>query len=103
MDKKLKKELLNYLQDISYAYEDGCFWKAWNAMHKFLWDQPETDGECYYEIYVEDEAGCSVHDTDWNRIDAMEKADTLKSIYPNAEVGVIEYKEVGVIYKSEEV
>lgn len=38
MDKETKKKLLDYLQQISYAHEDGGFWKAWSEMHKYLYD-----------------------------------------------------------------
>ena len=102
MNKELKKELLNMLQDISYGHDDGSFWKAWSTMHKFLWEMPEEDEDNYYEIYVEDDEGLSVHDTAWDLDDAKRLADRLKPLYPHCEVGVIEYRYAGVAYVSKE-
>ncbi len=50
MDKKLKKQLLDMLQDISYAHEDGSFWNAWSKMHKFLWDMPEDEKMKFHSV-----------------------------------------------------
>ena len=41
IDAALKKELLDLLLYISYAYEDGNFWKEWSTMKKFLSNLPE--------------------------------------------------------------
>ena len=40
-----KKVLLDLLQDISYAYENGTFWKAWSEMHKYLCALPAVTGK----------------------------------------------------------
>lgn len=61
----------------------------------------EVTMDSYFEIYVEDSEGLSVHDIAWDIADAKRKADELKPLYPNDEVGVIEYKEVGIVYVSE--
>lgn len=58
--------------------------------------------ENYYEIYVNDDEGLSVHDTAWGLDDAKRLADRLKSLYPHREVGVIEYRYAGTVYVSEE-
>ena len=54
--------------------------------------------ESYYEIYVKNENGVSVHDTAWNFDDAKRLADELKAFYPDYEVGVYEYKYEGTPY-----
>lgn len=45
MTSELKRELLNYLQNISYAFDEGEgeFWKEWSAMHKFISDIETED------------------------------------------------------------
>ena len=40
MRKEEKDRLTDMLQEISYAYDRGDFWKAWSAMHKELSAMP---------------------------------------------------------------
>lgn len=49
----MKKELLNLLQEISYAFDeyaeniedDSSFWKAWSKMHKYISNMKDKEGK----------------------------------------------------------
>lgn len=56
MKKEQKEKLLDMLQDISYAYEGGDFWKTWSAMQKELSAMPEEP---------EDERNGKAQTADW--------------------------------------
>lgn len=45
MRKEEKEHLTDMLQEISYAYDRGDFWKAWSAMHKELSAMPVDSEE----------------------------------------------------------
>ena len=40
MKKEEKEKLLDMLQEVSYAHEEGTFWKTWSAVHKELSAMP---------------------------------------------------------------
>ena len=46
MTKEVREKLLELLQQISYAHDEGWFWKAWGEMQKYIWDyKVEEDKE----------------------------------------------------------
>lgn len=45
MTKEVREKLLELLQQISYAYDDGGFWKAWASMQKYIWDYKVEEDE----------------------------------------------------------
>ncbi len=58
--------------------------------------------ENYYEVCIVDHNGESVHDTAWSLDEAMLLADNLKTLHPDCEVCVYEYRYAGVVYNTEE-
>ena len=45
MDAKTKNEILDLIQDLSYAYEEGSFWKEWSALQKYVSELEVKNGE----------------------------------------------------------
>ena len=45
MEEKIKKEILEMLQNLSYVYDRGSFWKEWAELHKYVSDVEVIDKE----------------------------------------------------------
>ncbi len=45
MNEETKKEILDMLLSLSYAYEKGDFWHEWSEMHKFISNYPTKEKE----------------------------------------------------------
>ena len=46
MEEKIKKDILDLLQNLSYAYEKGMFWKEWAELHKYVSDVKVIKIDC---------------------------------------------------------